>query len=118
MSNPFETIWLPTEFTWPVGLTVISNVIGSPTFVSPPFSKLGVTTIDPEIGASVVFVAVISMFPVPVASNPIAVLSFVQEKVVVPPETILENSITKFSSLQITWSSTGFTWASGLTVTV
>ena len=53
-------------------------------------------------GWSVVFIAVISIFPVPVASNPIAVLSFVQEKVVVPPVTIVENSIVKFSSLQIT----------------
>ena len=47
-------------------------------------------------------IAVISMFPVPVASNPIAVLSLVQEKVVVPPVTIVENSITRFSSLQTT----------------
>ena len=69
-------------------------------------------------GWSVVFIAVISIFPVPVASNPIAVLSFVQEKVVVPPVTIVENSIVKFSSLQTTWLSTGFTCAWGLTVTV
>ena len=69
-------------------------------------------------GWSVVFIAVISIFPVPVASNPIAVLSFVQEKVVVPPVTIVENSIVKFSSLQTTWSSTGFTCAWGFTVTV
>ena len=117
VSNPFETIWLPTEFTWPVGLTVISNVIGSPTFVSPPFSKLGVTTIVPEIGASVVFVAVISILPVPEFERPISELSLVHVYVIVPPVMFVVNSIKRFSSLQTTWSFTGFTCASGLTVT-
>ena len=117
VSNPFETIWLPTEFTWPVGLTVISNVIGSPTLVSPPFSKLGVTTIVPDIGASVVFVAVISMFPVPAFERPIAELSLVHVYVIVPPDMLVVNSSKRFSSLQTTWSSSGFTWANGFTVT-
>ena len=74
-----ETIWFPIKFTWPVGLTVISNVIGSPTFVFPPFSKLGVTTIVLEIGALVVLVAITSILPVPVFERPIFGLSFVHE---------------------------------------
>ena len=117
VSNPFETIWFPIEFTWPVGFTVISNVIGSPTLVSPPFSKLGVTTIVPDIGASVVFVAVISIFPVPAFERPIAELSLVHVYVIVPPDMLVVNSSKRFSSLQTTWSSSGFTWANGFTVT-
>ena len=117
VSNPFETIWFPIEFTWPVGFTVISNVIGSPTLLSPPFSKLGVTTIVPEIGASVVFVAVISIFPVPAFERPISELSLVHVYVIVPPVILVVNSSKTFSSLQTTWSSIGFTWANGFTVT-
>ena len=99
VSNPFETIWFPIEFTWPVGFTVISNVIG------------------PEIGASVVFVAVISIFPVPAFERPISELSLVHVYVIVPPVILVVNSSKTFSSLQTTWSSIGFTWANGFTVT-
>ena len=70
--------------------------------MSPPFSKLGVTTIVPDIGASVVFVAVISIFPVPAFERPIAELSLVHVYVIVPPDMLVVNSSKRFSSLQTT----------------
>jgi D-ribose pyranose/furanose isomerase RbsD len=48
--------------------------------------NVGVTTIVANIGDVPAFVAInAGIFPVPEAAKPIAVLLFVQEKVVVPP---------------------------------
>ena len=58
-----------------VGLTVMVKVDGTP---GQPV-EVGVTVIVPLIGAVVAFVAVNeAISPVPLAANPIAVLSFVQ----------------------------------------
>ena len=56
----------------------------------------------PLIGASVVFVAIISMFPVPAFERPISELSLVHVYVIVPPVILLVNSIKRFSSLHTT----------------
>ena len=71
-------------FTFGIGVTVIVNVAGAPVD--------GVTVIVAVTGAAVGLMAVKgAIFPVPLAPSPIAVLLFVQVKVV--PETVLEKTI-------------------------
>jgi hypothetical protein len=66
-------------------LTVIVNVCAGPGQSTDPLLKEGVTVIVADIGAVPVFVAVNAKGPVPSVPRPMAVLLFVQEKVVVPP---------------------------------
>jgi hypothetical protein len=54
------------------------NVLVDPTHEVPPFEKVGVTTMLARMGAVVVFVAVNDIELLPLASRPIALLSFVQ----------------------------------------
>ena len=62
-----------------VGFTVIEYELGVPT---QPLTVIGVTVIVATIGALVVFVAVNDgTVPVPLAANPILLLSFVQVNV-------------------------------------
>ena len=68
-----------------VGFTVIVKVFDSPKHDEPPpeLGNDGFTVIFETMAAFVEFVAVNEeIFPVPLAASPIAVLSFVQEKIV------------------------------------
>jgi hypothetical protein len=69
-----QSVWLVTEFTVGVGLTVIVKLCVAP---GHKFAE-GVTVIVPKIGAFVVFVPLnASMFPEPDANKLIAVFVFV-----------------------------------------
>ena len=66
--------------TLAVGFTVILNVFGNPTQLTPPSVYVDVTTIVATCGIVVVLVAVNELiFPFPLAPSPILVLSLVQE---------------------------------------
>jgi hypothetical protein len=73
-----------------VGVTVIVKVTGVPEQVLPPFVYKGIAVIVPIIDALVVFVAVkASIFPVPLAGNPIEGVVLVQ-LITVPGTVILK----------------------------
>jgi hypothetical protein len=74
---PLQNVWLAGWFTWPVGLTVIVNVLAGPGQFVPPLLYVGVTTMVPVIGAVPGLVPVNEIFPVPIAGSPMAVLLFV-----------------------------------------
>ena len=72
---PLHFVWSAGLSTVGVGLTVMVKETGVP---GQPFA-VGVTSIVPVIGVFVAFVAVNeAISPVPLAPNPMAVLSFVQ----------------------------------------
>ena len=67
------------DSTWAVGLTVIVNDSDSPVLLTPPPSKVGVTTIFETWVWFDEFRAVkAEIVPLPLAAKPIDVLSFVQ----------------------------------------
>ena len=62
-----------------MGLTVIVNVVGSPTQVIPPLVKFGVTVImDVTATDERLLAEKAGMLPVPVAARPIEVFELVQ----------------------------------------
>ena len=74
-----HTVWLDTGLTTGVGLTVIVNVIGVPTQLTPPLVYVGVTVIAAVTGALVALVAVkLAILPVPLAAKPIDGVLLVQ----------------------------------------
>jgi len=110
--------WLPTAATFGVGFTVMVNVVEAPVQVVAPFVNEGVTVMVPLMGARPVLVAVNeAMLPVPLAARPIAVLEFVQVKVV--PAVGLPN-VTAVVAVpaQIVWLATALTVGLGFTVMV
>ena len=93
---------------------MIVNVTGVP---AQPAAD-GVTVIVPVIGAVVVLVAVkLGILPIPLAANPIAVLLFVQLKVV-PATPPVKLTAAVAAALQRTWLTGTSTVAVGLTVIV
>ena len=80
---PEQIIWSIDESTDGVGFTVSVKDTVSPSQLTPPFSKEGITAIVATIGEFVVFVAVKDkMSPFPVLVKPIAALLFSHVKVV------------------------------------
>ena len=74
-----QTVKLVGKTTSAEGLTVIEKLNVEPIQLTPPFVKVGVTSIVATEGIKPVLVAVNDeMFPTPLAPNPIAVLLFVQ----------------------------------------
>ena len=72
-------VWLVTVFTEAVGFTVMVNVIGVPTQLTPLLVNVGVTVMVAVTGANTVLVALNEpIFPVPLAAKPIDVLLFAQ----------------------------------------
>jgi hypothetical protein len=70
--------WSVTEPA--AGLTVIVKLIGSPTQLTPPLVKVGVTVIVPVMGVAEALIAVKdAIFPVPDEGKPKLVKSLVQE---------------------------------------
>jgi hypothetical protein len=73
---------LPIALTCPFGLTVIVKLVEAPGHDTPPLVNVGVTVINPEIGAVVALVAVNEGIPVELppllAASPIAGLVLVQ----------------------------------------
>ena len=73
-----HTTWLAGWFTWPVGLTVIVNVIGVPTQET-PLVYVGVTVMVAVTGAVPALVAVkAAILPAPAAARPIDGVLFTQ----------------------------------------
>ena len=80
---PEQIIWSIDESTDGVGFTISVNTTESPTQLTPPFSKEGITVIVATIGVFVVFVAVKDKIsPFPALDKPIVVSSFSHVKVV------------------------------------
>jgi hypothetical protein len=74
-----QCIWFEIAFTFPVGFTVIVNVLDVPTQLTPALVKVGVTVIVAVTGLLVVLVAIKeAMLPAPVAANPIDGVLFTQ----------------------------------------
>ena len=66
-----HTTWLATGLIIGAGLTVIVNVIGVPTQLTPPLVNVGVTMMVATTGALVVLMAVnVGISPVPLAAKP------------------------------------------------
>jgi hypothetical protein len=92
-----------------VGFTVIVNVCAGPGQSTDPLLKEGVTVIVADMGEVPVFVAVNAKGPVPSVPRPMAVLLFVQEKVVVPPVLAVVNETVCDDPLHIIISAGSFT---------
>ena len=74
-----QTVKLVGKTTSAEGLTVIEKLNVEPTQLTPPFVKVGVTSIVATEGIKPELVAVnYGMLPTPLAPKPIAVLLFVQ----------------------------------------
>ena len=74
-----HTTWLAIAFTVIVGFTVMVNVVGVPTQLTPALVNVRVTVIVAVIGAFVLFVAAkLGKVPVPLAASPMLVVLFVQ----------------------------------------
>jgi len=117
---PLHNTWLAGWSTWPVGLTVIVKVSSGPVQLTPPFVNVGVTTIVATTGAVPALIAVNeAILPVPVAGNPMPVVVFVHEYVVVPPVLVVAKLTAAVPVLlQTTWLAGWVTCAVGLTVIV
>ena len=80
--NVTASVVVPLHFVWSAGLLTVgvgSTVMVKETSVPGQPLIVGVTSIVPVIAAFVAFVAVNeAISPVPLAGNPMAVLSFVQ----------------------------------------
>ena len=70
---------MATAFTVAVGLTVMVNVRGVPTQLTPLLVNVGVTVMDATTGVVVLLVAInVGIFPAPLAAMPIDGALFVQ----------------------------------------
>ena len=70
---------MATAFTVAVGFTMMVNVSGVPTQLTPLFVNVGVTVMDATTGVVVLLVAIkVGIFPVPLAAIPIDGALFVQ----------------------------------------
>ena len=100
------------------GLTVIVNVRGVPTQVTPPNTELGVTVIVAVIGNSVGFtVTKLGILPIPLAPNPILGSLLVQLNTV-PTVALVNVTAAVAAPTQSVWFATTFTVAVGLTVII
>ena len=90
------------------------NVEAVPVQVNPALVKLGVTEIDAVIGSGPALVAVKLILPVPLAPNPMAVLSFVQ--LYTEPVTGPVKAIVFDEPLQIILFETAVSLGVGLTI--
>ena len=110
--------WLATAFTVAVGLTVIVNIIGIPTQLTPLLVNVGVTVTVAVTGDNVLFVAMNDdILPVPLVPIPIDASEFVQLNTRVPPVAGLLKTIALVDDpLHNTWLATAFTVAIGFTV--
>jgi hypothetical protein len=69
---PLQFVILFGWFTWPVGLTVIINILETPLQIALPPENEGVTVIVALIGVLVAFTAAnVGIFPLPEAASPI-----------------------------------------------
>lgn len=76
---PLHNTWLATALMVAVGLTVMVNVIGVPTQLTPALVNVGVTVMVAVTGALVILVAVnAAILPNPPAANPIEASLLVQ----------------------------------------
>lgn len=76
---PLHNTWLATALMVAVGLTVMVNVIGVPTQLTPALVNVGVTVMVAVTGALVILVAVnAAILPLPLAASPIDVVLLVQ----------------------------------------
>ena len=67
-----QCIWLEMAFTFPVGLTVMVNVLDVPTQLTPALVKVGVMEMVAVTGLLVVLVAINeAILPAPLAARPI-----------------------------------------------
>ena len=111
-SSPLHTTTSDIEFISKFGLTVIVKVISSPVHANGSVASYeGVTVMFAVIGSFVsLFASKLDISPVPLAPNPILVLSFVQLYIVVPFVLAVLNTISAISSpLQTTIGSTSLT---------
>ena len=93
------------------------NVLVDPEHEMPAKVKVGVTTIEPVMGAFVIFVAINEISLLPVPGKPIFVLLFVQEYVVVPRVLMVPNGTVVLAPLHTIWLAGWFTCPAGFTVT-
>ena len=117
--EPLHNTWLATAFTVAVGLTVMVNVVGVPTQLT-PFTKVGVTVMLATTGVVDILVAMnVGIFPTPFAASPIEGALFVQLYMILPPVVGLLNATAAVDDpLHNTWLATAFTVAIGFTVMV
>ena len=74
-----QTTWSAGWFTSPVGFTVMLKVLVVPIHETPPFVKVGVTTMVASTGDVPVLRAVkAGIFPEPLAPRPMLVVPLVQ----------------------------------------
>lgn len=108
VDEPLQTTWFAGATTLPSGLTVIVNTFGVPIQLDIPFVKVGVTVILATTGDNPPLTARNeAISPVPDAAMPMAVLSLVQLKVVVPPELFVVKVISGVAAPLHTTLSTG-----------
>jgi hypothetical protein len=115
---PLHTVWLLTELTFGVGLTVIVNGTGVPVQVVPKVVLEGVTVIVAITGELPVFIAgKEAILPLPLETRPMDVVLFTQVKTSpegVPPKVMaLVEAVLQTASF-VTVLTTGI----GLTVNV
>lgn len=118
VADPLHSTWLPGggPSSLGVGLTVITKVLGVPVQVTPPFVKVGVTVMVPDIGKAPGLVDTKLILPVPAAARPIAGLLFVQLYTV--PVTAPVKFTVTVAPAHTVWSAGWLTVGVGFTVMV